>query len=282
MELPLVIVNVQRGGPSTGLPTKTEQSDLMQALYGRNGEAPCIVLAASTPANCFDYAFKAAQMALEHMTPVILLTDGFLANGSSPWKIVKMEDLPAISHRQITKKTSENTAFERTDESLARNWVIPGTPELMHRIGSLEKDYVTGQASHVPENHQKMVDLRQEKVERSVASVPDLQVVGGDSGDVLVVGWGGTYGHLVSAVDELIEDGKKVSLAHFNYINPLPENTADVFSKFKTIIVCELNKGQFADFLRIKLQNFDYEQYNKVQGLPFTVEEIKEACEQYL
>ncbi|MFW5852135.1 MAG: 2-oxoacid:acceptor oxidoreductase subunit alpha [Bacteroidota bacterium] len=282
MELPLVIVNVQRGGPSTGLPTKTEQSDLMQALYGRNGEAPCIVLAASTPANCFDYAFIAAKMALEHMTPVILLTDGFLANGSSPWKIVKMEDLPSITHRQITKKTSEYTAFERTDESLARNWVIPGTPELMHRIGSLEKDYVTGQASHVPENHQKMVDLRQEKVERSVSSVPDLEIVGEDSGDVLVVGWGGTYGHLVSAVDELIEDGKKVSLAHFNYINPLPENTADIFSKFKTILVCELNKGQFADFLRIKLQDFDYKQYNKVQGLPFTVEEIIEACEQYL
>ncbi len=282
MEIPLVIVNVQRGGPSTGLPTKTEQADLMQAIYGRNGEAPCIVIAASTPSNCFDYAFMAAKLTLEHMTPVILLTDGFLANGSSPWKIKKMAELQNITHRIVTEKTSNATAFERTDETLARNWVLPGTPELMHRIGSLEKDFVTGQASHAPENHQKMVSLRQEKVDRVANVIPELHVHGDESGDLLVVGWGGTYGHLISAVERLRNQGKKVSLAHFNYIQPLPKNTAEVFSNFKKIIVCELNMGQFANYLRMKIQDFTYEQYNKVQGLPFTVEEITEACSKHV
>ncbi|HPY82140.1 MAG TPA: 2-oxoacid:acceptor oxidoreductase subunit alpha, partial [Bacteroidales bacterium] len=282
MEIPLVIVNVQRGGPSTGLPTKTEQADLMQAIYGRNGEAPCIVIAASTPSNCFDYAFMAAKLTLEHMTPVILLTDGFLANGSSPWKIKKMAELQNITHRIVTEKTSNATAFERTDETLARNWVLPGTPELMHRIGSLEKDFVTGQASHAPANHQKMVSLRQEKVDRVSQVIPELYVHGDASGDLLVVGWGGTYGHLISAVERLRNQGKKVSLAHFNYIHPLPKNTAEVFAKFKKIIVCELNMGQFANYLRMKMQDFTYEQYNKVQGLPFTVEEITEACSKHV
>ncbi len=282
MEIPLVIVNVQRGGPSTGLPTKTEQADLMQAIYGRNGEAPCIVIAASTPSNCFDYAFMAAKLTLEHMTPVILLTDGFLANGSSPWKIKKMAELQNITHRIVTEKTSNATAFERTDETLARNWVLPGTPELMHRIGSLEKDFVTGQASHAPENHQKMVSLRQEKVDRVANVIPELHVHGDESGDLLVVGWGGTYGHLISAVERLRNQGKKVSLAHFNYIQPLPKNTAEVFSNFKKIIVCELNMGQFANYLRMKIQDFTYEQYNKGQGLPFTVEEITEACSKHV
>lgn len=282
MELPIVIVNVQRGGPSTGLPTKTEQSDLMQALYGRNGEAPCIVIAASSPANCFEYSFIASKLALEHMTPVILLTDGFLANGSSPWKIISMKNLPEIKTKQIFKKTSDYTAFERTDDTLARNWVIPGTPELMHRIGSLEKDSVTGQASHVPQNHQYMVNLRKEKVKRVVADVPNIQVHGDEEGDLLVIGWGGTYGHLISAVDKLRAEGKKVSLAHFHYIHPLPANTEEVLSKFKTLLVCELNMGQFADYLRMNFQQFTYEQCNKVQGLPFIIEDILDACKKYV
>ncbi len=282
MELPLVIIDVQRGGPSTGLPTKTEQSDLMQALYGRNGEAPCIVLAAKSPADCFNMAFTAAKLAVEHMTPVILLTDGFIANGSSPWRIPKVADLPKIKARFVTEKTSKNTAFERTDETLARNWVVPGTPELMHRIGGLEKDIITGQASHVPENHQKMCDLRAEKVERVKNVIPNLKAEGFEEGDLLIVSWGGTYGHLAQVCEELCEEGLKVGHANFQYINPLPANTEEVFSKYKKIIVCELNDGQLANYLRMKHQKFTYEQYNKLQGLPFIVEDVKEACKKHL
>lgn len=274
-ELPLVIVNVQRGGPSTGLPTKTEQSDLMQALYGRNGEAPCIVLAASTPADCFDYAYKAAKLALEHMTPVILLTDGFLGNGTQPWKIQDVADMEPITHRIVKEKLSDHTAFMRDEETLARNWVVPGTPDMMHRVGSLEKDYVTGQASHVPENHQVMCDLREEKVQRVQKVVPDVEVMGEEEGDLLVVGWGGTYGHLSSAVKHMQDDGASISLAHFNYIKPLPANTLDVFKKFKKIVVCELNKGQFADYLTIQFPEIAYEKFGKLQGLPFTEVELK-------
>jgi len=283
MELPLVIIDVQRGGPSTGLPTKTEQSDLMQALYGRNGEAPVIVLAASSPSNCFEFAYLASKLAIEHMTPVILLTDGFIANGTSPWKVKTMSELADIKTRIVTEKTSDSTPFERTDETLARNWVIPGTPELMHRVGGLEKDYVTGAPSHNPANHQKMVNLRQEKVARVASVLPDLEIHGDqDGGELLVVGWGGTYGHLVSAVDELREEGQSISLAHFNYINPLPANTAEVFAKFKKIIVCELNMGQLANYLRQEQEEFTYYQYNKVEGLPFIVEDVKEACKKHL
>lgn len=282
MELPIVIINVQRGGPSTGLPTKTEQADLLQALYGRNGEAPCIVIAATSPSDCFDYAYMSAKLSLEHMTPVILLTDGFLANGSQPWKIKSMNELPSITPRIQKDKLSEHTPFMRNNDTLARNWVIPGTPELMHRIGSLEKDYVTGQASHVPENHHKMVALRKEKVDKVVSKIPHIQVEGEEYGDLLVVGWGGTYGHLLSAVQELLLEGKHVALAQFNYIKPLPANTKEVFKRYKKILVCELNLGQFANYLRIECQEFSYEQYNKVQGLPFTVEEIKHECLKYL
>ena len=282
MELPIVIVNVQRGGPSTGLPTKSEQADLMQALYGRNGESPCIVMAASSPSDCFIYAYMAAKLTLEHMTPVILLTDGFLANGSEPWKLISMKDLPSITTRLETKKLSENTPFMRDDNTLARNWVIPGTPELMHRLGSLEKDIITGQASHVPENHHKMVLLREEKVARVVNVIPQIEVEGEEFGDLLVVGWGGTYGHLLSAVQELLLEGEHVALAQFNYIKPLPANTKEVFKRYKKILVCELNLGQFANYLRIECQDYTYAQYNKVQGLPFTVEEIKNACRKYL
>ena len=275
-ELPLVIVDVQRGGPSTGLPTKTEQSDLMQALYGRNGESPMPVIAASTSGNCFDYAFIAGKIALEHMTPVILLTDGFLANGAQPWLIPSMAKLPEIKIRRA-KEGDNYQPYARDPETLARTWAVPGTKGLEHRIGGLEKMNITGTISYVPENHQVMTDLRQEKVARIANYIPQQEVFGNpEGGEVLVVGWGGTYGHLFSAVKELRKEGKDVCLAHFNYINPLPKNTQEVLAKFKKILVCELNLGQFAAYLRSKYPEFTYQQYNKVAGLPFTVLEIKE------
>ena len=275
-ELPLVIVDVQRGGPSTGLPTKTEQSDLMQALYGRNGESPMPVIAASTSGNCFDYAFIAGKIALEHMTPVILLTDGFLANGAQPWLIPSMAKLPEIKIRRA-KEGDNYQPYARDPETLARTWAVPGTKGLEHRIGGLEKMNITGTISYVPENHQVMTDLRQEKVARIANYIPQQEVFGNpEGGEVLVVGWGGTYGHLFSALKELRKEGKDVSLAHFNYINPLPKNTQEVLAKFKKILVCELNLGQFAAYLRSKYPEFTYQQYNKVAGLPFTVLEIKE------
>ncbi|MCF8363805.1 MAG: 2-oxoacid:acceptor oxidoreductase subunit alpha [Prolixibacteraceae bacterium] len=274
-ELPLVVVNVQRGGPSTGLPTKTEQSDLMQALWGRNGESPMVVIAASSPSDCFDYAFEAARITLERMTPVMLLTDGFLGNGSEPWKIPSMADLPTINTR-VAKDPSKFKAFRRTDETLAREWAFPGMEGFEHRIGGLEKDE-SGTVSHDPANHQEMCEIRAEKVARVVDMVPNIEPYGCPEGDVLIVGWGGTYGHLVSAARELCDEGKKVGLAHFNYINPLPANSAEVFSKYKKIIVCELNLGQFAAYLRDKIPHFEYHQLNKVQGLPFSVEEIKKS-----
>ncbi|MFZ5430232.1 MAG: 2-oxoacid:acceptor oxidoreductase subunit alpha [Bacteroidota bacterium] len=279
-ELPLVIVNVQRGGPSTGLPTKTEQSDLLQALYGRNGESPVVVLAASTPSDCFWYAYKSAKIALERMVPVVLLTDGFLGNGSEPWKLPVMKDLPEITPR-IARDPAVYKAYRRDEKTLAREWAIPGTDGFQHRIGGLEKN-VAGNVSHDPENHQKNCEIRKDKVERVVEMVPDLEVCGDDTGDVLIVGWGGTYGHMLSTLRELRQEGKNVSLAHFNYIMPLPANTAEVFSRFKKIIVCELNLGQFASYLRDKVPGFEYHQHNKVQGLPFTVKELKAAVNKLL
>ncbi len=281
-ELPIVIVNVQRGGPSTGLPTKTEQSDLFQALYGRNGESPVVVLAASTPTNCFDHAFMAAKIALEHMTPVILLTDGFIANGTQPWKVPSMKDYPDIKTMIVSKDEEDYQPYARDVETLARLWALPGMKGKEHRIGGLEKDFIKGSVSHDPLNHQKMTDVRDEKVERVVNMIPDLEVTGDKEGDLLVVGWGGTFGHLHTAVKEMQNEGKKLSLAHFNYIRPLPANTKEVFSRFKKIIVCELNLGQFANYLRMKQSDFKYEQFNKVQGLPFTATELKDEFKKYL
>ncbi|MCK5168496.1 MAG: 2-oxoacid:acceptor oxidoreductase subunit alpha, partial [Bacteroidales bacterium] len=281
-ELPLVIVNVQRGGPSTGLPTKPEQSDLMQALYGRNGESPVVVLAASTPSDCFHYAFKAAKIALEHMTPVILLTDGFIANGSEPWKIPNMADYPEIKAPLVKEGTKDWLPYARDVEKLARTWAVPGTKGLEHRIGGLEKDGLKGSVSHDPINHQEMTNIREEKVQRVSNFIPKLKVEGEESGDLLVVGWGGTYGHLATAVSELSEKGKSVSLAHFNYIKPLPNNVKEVFSKFDKIVVCEINLGQFANYLRMTNPEFQYLQYNKVQGLPFTTIELEEHFEKLL
>ncbi len=274
-ELPLVIVNVQRGGPSTGLPTKTEQSDLMQALYGRNGESPCIVIAASTPANCFHYAFQAAKLSLEHMTPTILLTDGYLANGSELWKIPSMKNMPKIKPPLVKDNDENYQTYKRDPKRLNRFWAIPGQPGLRHRIGGLEKEDVTGVVSHDPMNHQVMVEMREKKVQKVVEFIPEQEVVGVPEGDLLVVGWGGTYGALVSAVNDLSDEGKSVALAQFNYINPLPRNTAEIFSHYKKILVCELNLGQFASFLRSKHPQFEYLQYNKVQGLPLFISELK-------
>jgi 2-oxoglutarate ferredoxin oxidoreductase subunit alpha len=276
-ELPIVIVNVQRGGPSTGLPTKTEQADLMQALYGRNGECPVVVIASSSPSDCFHFAFEAARIALEHMTPVLLLSDSFLANGTEPWKIPEMKDLPEIKPPFADKSVVPFLPYKRDDDKLARAWAFPGIPGLEHRIGGLEKT-VKGTVSYVPENHELMVKLRAEKVERVVNTIPDLKVYGAPSGDLLVVGWGGSFGYLVTAVRELKSEGYKISLVNFNYINPLPKNVKAVFRRFKKIVVCELNLGQFADYLRIKHQEFTYDQINKVQGVPFTINDIKEKC----
>jgi 2-oxoglutarate/2-oxoacid ferredoxin oxidoreductase subunit alpha len=280
-ELPIVIVNVQRGGPSTGLPTKTEQADLMQALFGRNGECPVVVIASSAPSDCFHFAFEAARIALEHMTPVLLLSDSYLANGTEPWRIPAMKDLPKINPPFAKSSESPFLPYKRDDETLARSWAIPGTAGLEHRIGGLEKTE-KGTVSYVPENHELMVNMRAEKVERVSNEIPDLIVHGADKGDLLVVGWGGSYGYLITAVRELQEEGKRVSLVNFNYINPLPKNVKKVFAHFKKIVVCELNSGQFADYLRMKHQEFTYEQLNKVQGLPFTINDIKDKCNKIL
>ena len=274
-ELPIVIVDVQRGGPSTGLPTKTEQADLMQALYGRNGESPCIVLAATSPANCFKYAYIASKMALEHMTPVILLTDGYLANGSELWKIPSMKDMPEINPPKVKDNDKEYQPYKRDPEKLSRFWAIPGQPGLRHRVGGLEKANITGEVSHDPMNHQIMVELREKKVQKVADFIPDQKVIGPSEADLLVVGWGGTYGALVSAVNDLQEEGKSVAMAQFSYINPLPPNTADIFKGYKKILVAEINLGQFASYLRSKHPQFEYLQYNKIQGLPLFISELK-------
>lgn len=276
-ELPLVVVDVQRGGPSTGIPTKTEQTDLNQALYGRNGECPIAVIAAHSPSHCFDAAFYSAKYAMEHMMPVMLLTEGFLGNGSEPWRIPSMKDYPEINP-PILEKPDEVPfwPFKRDEERLARRWALPGTVGLEHRVGGLEKNN-NGTVSSDPIVHERMVNERAEKVARLANYIPDQSVIGDESGEVLIVGWGGTYGHLYTALKELHEQGKSVSLAHFDYIFPLPKNTAEVFSKFKKIIVCELNSGQFANYLRACHQQFQYHQHNKVQGQPFTVSEIVDA-----
>ncbi len=284
-ELPLVIVDVQRGGPSTGLPTKTEQSDLKQALWGRNGECPMAVIAGSTPSDCFHYAFMAGKIAMEHMTPVLLLTDGFIANGSQPWKIPSMAEYPEIVPPIVDKLDEDEEAFmpyKRDEKRLARRWALPGTPSLEHRIGGLEKDFLKGSVSHDPTNHQRMVNIRAAKVARIADFIPRQEVFGDREGDLLVIGWGGTRGHLQSAVEQLRAEGKSVSLCHFNYIHPLPHGVREILAGFRKIVVCELNSGQFADYLRMNFQEFTYEQFNKTQGLPFTTVELKEKFNELL
>lgn len=277
-ELPIVVVDVQRGGPSTGLPTKTEQADLGQALWGRNGECPMVVMTASHPSDCFRAAFWAGKIAMEHMTPVLLLTDGFIANGSEPWLIPSMSEFPKIKPPIVTEKPSGGYfPYARDEKRLARYWALPGTPGCEHRIGGLEKDFVKGSVSTDPANHQKMVDIRAEKVARVAEFIPEAEVYGDKKGEVLVVGWGGTFGHIRSTVDMMRAEGKSVSQLHFDFINPLPKGVEKIFKSFKKIIVCELNMGQFANYLKMNFQQFEYHQCNKTQGLPFTVDELKES-----
>jgi 2-oxoglutarate ferredoxin oxidoreductase subunit alpha len=277
-ELPLVIVDVQRAGPSTGIPTKTEQTDLNQALYGRNGECPMVVMAAHSPAGCFDAAFNAAKIALEHMTPVLLLTEGFLGNGSEPWLIPSMKDYPKIIP-PFALPNQPYKPFDRDPETLARRWAVPGMAGCEHRVGGLEKTH-EGVLSSDPLNHAMMVRDRMEKVQRVADYIPELEVNGSEDGKLLVIGWGGTYGHLLSAVQEVRAEGLEVSFAHFDYIMPLPRNTKEVFSKYDKILVCELNSGHFVNYLRGIYPQFDFKQYNKVQGQPFLVQEIVAAIKE--
>ena len=273
-ELPLVIVDVQRGGPSTGLPTKTEQTDLDQALYGRNGECPIPVIAAHSPAHCFDAAFTAAKIALEHMTPVMLLSEGFIGNGSEPWKIPSMSEYPEIKPPFFHGALQDGERFqpyERDPETLVRRWAIPGQKGLEHRIGGLEKNH-QGVLSTDPVNHETMVRERAEKVDRIAAFIPELELHGPKQGKLLVVSWGGTFGHVFSAWRQF--EGQDVAFAHFDFIKPLPRNTREVFGSYEKILVCELNSGQFAGYLRAEMPEFHYEKFNKVQGQPFLVSEI--------
>ena len=273
-EVPLVVIDVQRGGPSTGMPTKSEQTDLMQALYGRNGECPAVVLAACTPTDCFDAAFWAGKLAVEHMTPVILLTDAFIANGSSAWRLPELDKYPEIKPNYITNYHEDKPwkPYRRDPESLVRYWAIPGTEGFTHRLGGLEKDYDTSAISTDPMNHQRMVKARQVKIDK----IADLEVVGDEDADLLIVGWGGTYGHLYEAMETMQEQGKKVALAHFKFINPLPKNTAEVLKKYKKVVVAEQNNGQFANYLRSKVDDFNPYKFDRIKGQPFIVSRLVE------
>lgn len=283
IEMPLVVVNVQRGGPSTGLPTKTEQSDLLQAMYGRNGESPVIVIAAGSPASCFDFAYEACRLTLEHMTPVVLLSDGYIANGSGPWKIRTVDEMPEIKNHILEQAYDEWHPYDRDEKTLARRWAIPGTPGLEHRVGGLEKDKQSGNVSYVPENHEYMIRMRAEKIERVQNNIPDLITEFAQEGDLLVVGWGGTYGSLHSAVKQMSEQGfDKIGFAHFNYLNPMPKNTKNVLESFKKVVVCELNNGQFAQILRSYYPKIEMDQFNKIQGLPFNNSELTQKFKQML
>jgi 2-oxoglutarate ferredoxin oxidoreductase subunit alpha len=282
LELPLIVINVQRGGPSTGLPTKTEQSDLLQALYGRNGESPLPILAPQSPADCFDIAIEAWSIATECMCPVIILSDGYIANGSEPWRIPTMEDLPRINiqHPPGREDGSKYLPYER-DEYLARPWAIPGTPGLMHRVGGLEKEDVTGNVSYDPANHQHMTNTRAAKVERIAERIPPQQVMGPASGDLLVVSWGGTYGACHTAVRRCQQAGQSVAHAHLRYLNPMPANLGEVLRAYKKVVVPELNTGQLRMLLRAE-HLVDCQGINKVQGKPFSVSELVEAIDQQL
>jgi 2-oxoglutarate ferredoxin oxidoreductase subunit alpha len=280
VELPLLIINVQRGGPSTGLPTKTEQADLLQALYGRNGEAPVPVLAASTPSDCFNTVFEAARIALKFMTPVMVLSDGYLGNGSEPWLLPNVNDLPDISPKFRTDPNNY-LPYLRDEATLSREWAIPGTPGLEHRIGGLEKQDKTGNVNYEPENHEKMVHLRAEKVERVANDIPLAKVEGNEKGDVLVVGWGGTYGAIRSAVEAKRAEGKSVSHLHLRYVNPLQKNVGEILYNFKHVLVPEINLGQLIKVLRSKYL-VPAVGLNKVQGQPFKSSEIEEKIDAIL
>ena len=274
-ELPLVIIDVQRGGPSTGLPTKSEQTDLLQALYGRNGESPIPVIAATSPTDCFDAAFNACKIAVERMTPVILLTDAFIANGSAAWKLPDISTYPTITPPYVNDDVKEGwSPYKRNPETDVRYWAVPGTPGYTHRIGGLEKSAATGAISNDPVNHHSMVEARARKVAKIAESLPPLQVEGCEDADLLIVGFGGTYGHLCEAMQQMNAKGKKTALAHFRYINPLPSNTADVLRRYKKIVVAEQNMGQFAGYLRTRISGIELQQYNEVKGQPFVVADL--------
>ena len=281
-ELPLVIIDVQRGGPSTGLPTKSEQTDLLQALYGRNGESPMPVIAATSPTDCFDAVYSAAKIAVEHLTPVLLLTDAYVANGSAAWKLPNIAELPEIHPHYAPESMKGNyTPYKRDEETLVRYWGIPGREGFTHILGGLEKDSDTGAISTDPENHDKMCRLRAGKVAR--IPVPGLEVLGDkDDAELLIVGFGGTAGHLYSAMEELRKKGHKVAAAQFKFINPLPKNTAEVLMKYKKVVVAEQNLGQLAAYLRAKVDGFVPYQFNQVKGQPFVVSELVESFEEII
>ncbi|MCH5219589.1 MAG: 2-oxoacid:acceptor oxidoreductase subunit alpha [Muribaculaceae bacterium] len=274
-ELPLVVIDVQRGGPSTGLPTKTEQTDLMQALYGRNGESPLAVVAASSPTDCFTMAFEACRIAIEHMTPVILLSDAFIGNGSSAWRVPEADEFPEIKPKFVPDNIKDGwKPYVRDEADLVRYWAIPGTEGLQHRLGGLEKDAVTSAISTDPVNHEKMVNIRREKIARIANDIPSLEVECNVGADTLLLGWGGTFGHLFTAAQELCQSGTEVAFAHFRYINPLPANTGEVLRRYKRVIVAELNTGMFADYLQSKYPEVHIDRINKIQGQPFSVAEV--------
>lgn len=277
-ELPLVVVDVQRGGPSTGMPTKSEQTDLLQAMFGRNGESPLVVIAATSPTDCFDSAYMACKIALEHMTPVILLTDGYIANGSAAWRIPSLKDYPEIKPPYVTPDMKEGwKPYRRNKETFVRYWAIPGTEGFMHRLGGLEKDYETSAISTDAINHQKMIVTRRNKVAKVADFIPEQEVLGDkDDADLLIVGWGGTFGHLYDTMQQMRANGKKVALAHFKYINPLPKNTEEILRRYKTIVVAEQDLGQFAGLLRMKVPGVDFKQFNRVKGQPFKVSRLIE------
>ncbi|HEY5402235.1 MAG TPA: 2-oxoacid:acceptor oxidoreductase subunit alpha [Pyrinomonadaceae bacterium] len=279
-ELPLIIINVQRGGPSTGLPTKTEQADLFQAVWGRNGECPAIVVAPATPADCFHMAIEATRLAFKYMSPVFYLSDGYLANGAEPWAIPNIDDLPKID---VTFATDPTTfmPYARDEETLARPYALPGTPGLEHRIGGIEKQHITGNVNYDPENHHLMVKLRQEKVDRAANDIPLVEVMGEKTGKVLVLGWGSTFGSISSAVERMQRDGKSVSSAHLRHLNPFPRNLGDVLAGFETVIIPEMNLGQLCTMIRARYL-VDAVPFSKVKGRPFQIREIVRKVEEYL
>lgn len=281
MELPLVVINVQRGGPSTGLPTKTEQADLLQSLYGRHGESPVAVVAPATPGECFDYAIEAVRIATKYMTPVIFLSDGYLANGAEPWMVPDVEGLKPI---EINHPHASEVAFypyKRDPETYARPWAIPGTPGLEHRLGGLEKQELTGNVSYDPLNHESMIKARAEKIEKIVQDVPKLEVYGDSEGDTLLVGWGSTHGAITSAVDKLRDEGHSVSSIHIRYMNPFPANLSSILHRFKTVIVPEMNQGQLVMLIRSRFL-IDAVPLNKTQGKPFKISEIVSAVKEIM
>ncbi|NCU04191.1 MAG: 2-oxoacid:acceptor oxidoreductase subunit alpha, partial [Chitinophagaceae bacterium] len=284
LEIPLLIINIQRGGPSTGLPTKTEQSDLMQAYYGRNGECPMPIVSASTPADCFDAVYEAARISVQHMTPVIFLSDGYIANGAEPWRFPKAADLPEIkvNFKKGLDEGEEKLQPYKRDEKLARPWAVPGTPGLEHRIGGLEKQDITGNISYDADNHQHMVKTRQAKVDKIADYIPEQKLDSGPStGKVLVLGWGSTYGAIKSACTELQAQGKSVAHAHLRYIRPFPKNLGDILKSYDTVLVPEINNGQLIRIIR-DLYFVDAKGYNKIKGVPITKGELIEEIGKYL